>query len=217
MEKGDKRVTCLLINPRALHSCRAPGPIPARHWPTHFPHLVHRRCSSSPEILRRRSRISVGSFAPRPAGGRPGPSTRRRHQLPPDSSDTKRAAREVADRFALCTRFPTNTRGCCEEVAGEPTQRVLPSNGLGVEAAQQICRACPVKNECLEYTSAKPHRTRRVGWRIGARTSPHLAPASTRGRTPQLTRANASARAILHEPRDLAFVGALYSAFTGLP
>jgi WhiB family redox-sensing transcriptional regulator len=39
-------------------------------------------------------------------------------------------------------------RGTCR---GADTREFFPSNGLGVEAAQQICRACPVKQECLEY------------------------------------------------------------------
>ena len=27
----------------------------------------------------------------------------------------------------------------------------FPSDGLGVEAAQQVCKTCPVRVECLEY------------------------------------------------------------------
>jgi WhiB family redox-sensing transcriptional regulator len=32
----------------------------------------------------------------------------------------------------------------------KPTQ-FFPSDGLGVEAAQRICAACPAKAPCLEY------------------------------------------------------------------
>jgi WhiB family redox-sensing transcriptional regulator len=32
----------------------------------------------------------------------------------------------------------------------KPTQ-FFPSDGLGVEAAQRICAACPAKEPCLEY------------------------------------------------------------------
>jgi WhiB family redox-sensing transcriptional regulator len=31
------------------------------------------------------------------------------------------------------------------------TREFFPSNGQGVEAAQKICRECPVKTDCLEY------------------------------------------------------------------
>ncbi len=34
---------------------------------------------------------------------------------------------------------------------GADTRAFFPSNGLGVEAAQQTCRACPVREACLEY------------------------------------------------------------------
>ena len=34
---------------------------------------------------------------------------------------------------------------------GADTREFFPSNGLGVEAAQQICRECPVQEPCLEY------------------------------------------------------------------
>jgi WhiB family redox-sensing transcriptional regulator len=37
------------------------------------------------------------------------------------------------------------------ECRGADTRAFFPSNGLGVEAAQRICRGCPVQNECLEY------------------------------------------------------------------
>ena len=34
---------------------------------------------------------------------------------------------------------------------GADTREFFPSNGLGVEAAQKVCRECPVKEPCLEY------------------------------------------------------------------
>jgi WhiB family transcriptional regulator, redox-sensing transcriptional regulator len=34
---------------------------------------------------------------------------------------------------------------------GADTREFFPSNGLGVEAAQDICRGCPVRDECREY------------------------------------------------------------------
>ena len=34
---------------------------------------------------------------------------------------------------------------------GADTREFFPSNGLGVEAAQRICRGCPVRDECREY------------------------------------------------------------------
>jgi WhiB family redox-sensing transcriptional regulator len=37
------------------------------------------------------------------------------------------------------------------ECRGADTRAFFPSNGLGVEAAQRICRGCPVQSECLEY------------------------------------------------------------------
>jgi len=42
--------------------------------PPHIPHFVHSHLSTGPGILLSRSRISVGSLAPRPAGHRPRPS-----------------------------------------------------------------------------------------------------------------------------------------------
>jgi WhiB family transcriptional regulator, redox-sensing transcriptional regulator len=39
-------------------------------------------------------------------------------------------------------------RGSCR---GADTRAFFPSDGLGVEAAQRICRSCPVRGECLEY------------------------------------------------------------------
>jgi len=39
-------------------------------------------------------------------------------------------------------------RGSCR---GADTRAFFPSNGLGVEAAQRVCRGCAVQSECLEY------------------------------------------------------------------
>jgi WhiB family transcriptional regulator, redox-sensing transcriptional regulator len=39
-------------------------------------------------------------------------------------------------------------RGNCRD---EPPTRFFPSDGVGVEAARQICATCPVKAPCLEY------------------------------------------------------------------
>jgi WhiB family transcriptional regulator, redox-sensing transcriptional regulator len=39
-------------------------------------------------------------------------------------------------------------RGNCRD---EPPARFFPSDGVGVEAARQICATCPVKAPCLEY------------------------------------------------------------------
>lgn len=33
----------------------------------------------------------------------------------------------------------------------EPPARFFPSDGVGVEAARQLCATCPVKSPCLEY------------------------------------------------------------------
>ena len=33
----------------------------------------------------------------------------------------------------------------------EPPATFFPSDGVGVEVAQQICAICPVKGPCLEY------------------------------------------------------------------
>jgi WhiB family transcriptional regulator, redox-sensing transcriptional regulator len=92
----------------------------------------------------RQVRISVGSLAPRPAGGRPRPSA----HLP----QTARAASPVVDRLRNVNQVPDEyawmLQGDCR---GADTRAFFPSNGLGVEAAQRICRGCPVQNECLEY------------------------------------------------------------------
>ena len=40
------------------------------------------------------------------------------------------------------------TRGNCRDV--HPSI-FFPSDGIGVEVAQQICEGCPVRNPCLEY------------------------------------------------------------------
>ncbi len=48
------------------------------------------------------------------------------------------------------------------ECRGADTREFFPSNGLGVEAAQQICRTCPVAAECLEY--ALEHRIEQGVW-----------------------------------------------------
>jgi WhiB family transcriptional regulator, redox-sensing transcriptional regulator len=42
-----------------------------------------------------------------------------------------------------------------------PTE-FFPSDGLGVESAQRICVACPVRGECLEY--ALEHRIEHGVW-----------------------------------------------------
>jgi WhiB family redox-sensing transcriptional regulator len=39
-------------------------------------------------------------------------------------------------------------KGSCR---GAQTRSFFPSDGTGVEAAQRICRECPVREECLEY------------------------------------------------------------------
>ncbi len=33
----------------------------------------------------------------------------------------------------------------------EPPSRFFPSDGVGVDAARQLCATCPVKSACLEY------------------------------------------------------------------
>lgn len=33
----------------------------------------------------------------------------------------------------------------------EPPSRFFPSDGVGVDAARQLCATCPVKSMCLEY------------------------------------------------------------------
>jgi WhiB family redox-sensing transcriptional regulator len=53
-----------------------------------------------------------------------------------------RAVQQIPDEYAWMLR------GSCR---GADTREFFPSNGLGVEAAQQICRQCPVQEECLEY------------------------------------------------------------------
>ena len=50
-------------------------------------------------------------------------------------------------------------QGLCR---GADTREFFPSNGLGVEAAQQICGGCPVRSECLEY--ALMHRIEQGVW-----------------------------------------------------
>jgi WhiB family redox-sensing transcriptional regulator len=45
---------------------------------------------------------------------------------------------------------------------GADTREFFPSSGLGVEAAQRICRGCPVSDECLEY--ALLHRIDQGVW-----------------------------------------------------
>jgi WhiB family redox-sensing transcriptional regulator len=45
---------------------------------------------------------------------------------------------------------------------GADTREFFPSNGLGVEAAQRICRTCPVQEPCLEY--ALTHRIEQGVW-----------------------------------------------------
>ena len=42
-------------------------------------------------------------------------------------------------------------RGRCR--SAEPAT-FFPSDGIGVEAAQQVCAGCPVRAECLEYALA---------------------------------------------------------------
>ena len=58
----------------------------------------------------------------------------------------------VADRLRDVNQIPDEyawmLQGCCR---GADTKAFFPSNGTGVEAAQRICRGCPVQAECLEY------------------------------------------------------------------
>jgi len=59
--------------------------------------------------------------------------------------------------------FPEEYKWMLEaECRGANTREFFPSNGLGVEAAQQICRGCPVRAECLEY--ALLHRIEQGVW-----------------------------------------------------
>ncbi len=39
-------------------------------------------------------------------------------------------------------------RGACRN---HPPDRFFPSDGVGVERAKEICAACPVAAQCLEY------------------------------------------------------------------
>jgi WhiB family redox-sensing transcriptional regulator len=45
---------------------------------------------------------------------------------------------------------------------GSETKEFFPSNGSGVEAAQRVCRTCPVQHDCLEY--ALLHRIEQGVW-----------------------------------------------------
>ena len=45
---------------------------------------------------------------------------------------------------------------------GTAPKGFFPSDGLGVEAAQQVCGACTVRAECLEY--ALEHRIEHGVW-----------------------------------------------------
>lgn len=49
---------------------------------------------------------------------------------------------EIPDEYAWMLQ------GSCR---GADTREFFPSNGVGVEAAQRICKACAVREECLEY------------------------------------------------------------------
>lgn len=42
-------------------------------------------------------------------------------------------------------------RGNC---ASEPPSLFFPSDGIGVQVAQQVCEGCPVRTPCLEYALA---------------------------------------------------------------
>jgi WhiB family transcriptional regulator, redox-sensing transcriptional regulator len=64
-----------------------------------------------------------------------------------------RNVHEVPDEYAWMLE------GSCR---GADTRAFFPCNGLGVEAAQRICRGCPVQNECLEY--ALQHRIEQGVW-----------------------------------------------------
>lgn len=64
-----------------------------------------------------------------------------------------RTVNEIPDEYAWMLR------GICR---GADTREFFPSNGLGVEAAQRICRGCPVQDECLEY--ALLHRIEQGVW-----------------------------------------------------
>jgi WhiB family redox-sensing transcriptional regulator len=39
-------------------------------------------------------------------------------------------------------------RGSCRDI---PPSTFVPSDGVGVDLAREICAACPVKAECLEH------------------------------------------------------------------
>jgi WhiB family redox-sensing transcriptional regulator len=73
-----------------------------------------------------------------PAGAEPPPE----HSIRTAKRNRLRAVQEIPDDYAWMLE------GRCR---GADTREFFPSNGLGVEAAQQICRECPVKEPCLEY------------------------------------------------------------------
>ena len=110
-----------------------------------------------------RSRISVGfPSLPAPQGGRPRPSVggdaagiheaaRPTRAVPSAPSRKSRAGDSRRMRVDVGGRLP-----------GGEHPRFFPSNGLGVEAAEQICRSCPVRAECLE--SALLHRIEQGVW-----------------------------------------------------
>ena len=59
--------------------------------------------------------------------------------------------------------IPKNTRGCCtHDVVEQAPPSYFPSDGLGVESAQQVCASCSVRAECLEY--ALLHRIEHGVW-----------------------------------------------------
>ena len=143
-KKGDKGVSCLLISPPVVHSHPRPGPIGLHIFLTWFTGDFHRRPGYCQAGLGSRSVPSHP--APQGAGRGRAPSTESR-----PAPMAPRAA-QAADRLQNVQQIPDEyawmLRACCR---GANTREFFPSNGLGVEAAQRICRTCPVREECLEY------------------------------------------------------------------
>jgi len=71
----------------------------------------------------------------------------------------RRVAGRLHDVDQIPDEYAWMLRGSCR---GAQTRAFFPSDGVGVEAVQRICRSCAVRDECLEY--ALLHRIEQGVW-----------------------------------------------------
>jgi WhiB family redox-sensing transcriptional regulator len=65
--------------------------------------------------------------------------------------------------MAACLGMSTDLFFPPENIGGPRKGRGVPGEKERIEQAKEICRRCPVRQECLEWSIGSPHRGMEVG------------------------------------------------------